>query len=276
LTTPNGHQRTELTGLPRTSSGSMGGQAVSSTFTIARQYDPVDALDMLPYMAETGRWLKTGGALMLLACYVLPMSSCTPVRFDTLGAPAGPATEDVVTTKPAVAPKTPPPREYQYILGVDRSRPLGWVSILSFAIPAAAVFYTRKRPAVRAARVLWLVEPLLLAFVLVEVWSMTYLSQPEFGAYVAYGGLAALWAGWLGEAFLRIRSVFVPTRSLRLAGCASVPLAVLTVACMAAALGPDSLDTGVQIGLAVVLAIYVFILTSLGLNWMARRRRNVW
>lgn len=208
---------------------------------------------------------------MLLACYALPMSSCAPVRLDLQGALAGPATGGAVVAKPAVVPSTPPAREYQYIFTANRSSVFGWVCILSFAIPAAAVLYTRKRPTGRPTRVLWPVEPVPLLLVLVVVWSMTFLSRLEVGGYVAYGGVAAFGAGWLGEAFAQIRSTRIPPRRLGLSLCAGVLLTALILACISAAWRPDSLDTDFQVRFGTALAIYFFIIFSLGLDWMARR-----
>lgn len=230
---------------------------------------------MLPHIVKLARWSKTAGALMLLACYVLPMSSCVPARLDGQGALAGSTTGGAVPTKPAAVPGTPPSREYRYILPGDRSSVFGWVCILSFAIPAAAVLYVHRRPVSRTARILWPVEPAVLLFILVEVWSMTFLSSPEVGTYLAYGGLAAFWVGWLGEAFIRIRSRRISLRSMGLSLCAGVLLTLLIRAFISAALRPDSLEAGVQIGLVTSLAVYFFVIFSLGLDWMARRRRTM-
>jgi len=117
---------------------------------------------MSPKVAKVARWLKVGGALALLACYALPMSSCTPFVFKSAETASVPAA-------PIVEPRPPAAREQYDILTIDPTEPGEWVRVFAFAAPALILLYARKYPSGRATRALWLVEPLFMALVLLIV-----------------------------------------------------------------------------------------------------------
>ena len=146
-------------------------------------------------------WLKFIGAFLLAACFALPIKSCTEYRDET---------GKWVSVAPgeAPAPGVRPVITRNYLLEELRANdPLSWLLVASFIFPAAVVVYARKRPAARLTRVLWFIEPLLLAGVLFSVWYMTFLfNDPDVGSYVAGGGVAIYFLGWVGEAYSKWRS----------------------------------------------------------------------
>ena len=145
-------------------------------------------------MAQVARWLKVIGALLLVACFALPMKSCTSAenkegRAVVVGADEAPA--------PGVRYVT---ERYYLWEELSADNPKSWLRVGVFVGPAAVVMFTRRRPKTRAKKVLWVMEPLLLAGVIYSLWYMTFpFYDADVGLYVASAGVASYFAGWLGE-----------------------------------------------------------------------------
>jgi hypothetical protein len=145
--------------------------------------------------------LKVIGALLLVACLALPMKSCTGYE-DPAGKPV------IVGADGVPAPGARSVTERYYLWDeLHAHDPVSWLRVAVFLGPAAAVIFTRRRPNSRAAKALWLMEPVLLAGVVYSLWHMWYMNFPVYstdvGWYVASAGAASYFAGWLGQAYQR-------------------------------------------------------------------------
>jgi len=151
-------------------------------------------------VAQVAGWLKVTGALLLMACFALPMKSCTHYE-DAQGKPVTSGADE------APAPGARPVTQRYYLWEEPRANdPMSWLRVAVFLGPAAAVMITRRRPKTRATKVLWVMEPVLLAGVVYSLWYMTFLFyDPDVGLYVASAGVASYFGGWLGEAYQRWR-----------------------------------------------------------------------
>lgn len=149
--------------------------------------------------------LKVIGALLLLACFALPMKSCTTQRDEAgklvLVTPGKPLPQNVRTVT-----------TYYYLLDeFSADAPWTWFVIVGFICPAAAVAYSRSHPASRASRAIWFIEPLLIVWV---TFSIEYVSffifhasyKLEIGTYVAIAGASLYSLGWITEAYGRLRA----------------------------------------------------------------------
>jgi hypothetical protein len=146
------------------------------------------------------RWFKVAGALLLVACFALPMKSCTDYVDET-----GKQVSVAPGKAPAAGVRSITTRFY-LLEELHADDPWSWLVVAVFAGPAAIVAYTRRRPAARLAKVLWCMEPLLLAGVAFSLWYITFLfSRPDVGYYVAGVGLAIYFLGWVGEAWEKWR-----------------------------------------------------------------------
>ena len=149
-------------------------------------------------MAQVARWLKVIGALLLVACFALPMKSCTSAenkegRAVVVGADEAPA--------PGVRYVT---ERYYLWEELSAENPKSWLRVVVFVCPAAVVMFTRRGRKTRATMVLWGMEPVLLAGVMYSLWYMTFLFyDADVGWYVAVAGVTSYFAGWLGEAYQR-------------------------------------------------------------------------
>jgi len=151
-------------------------------------------------VAQVAKWLKVIGALLLVACFALPMKSCTSYE-NTKGRPVNVGVDGVPT--PGVQSVT---ERYYLWEELSSGEPKSWLRVAVFLGPAAAVMFTRRRPKSRATKVLWVMEPVLLAGVIYSLWSMTFLFyEPDIGWYVASAGVASYFSGWLGESYERWR-----------------------------------------------------------------------
>jgi hypothetical protein len=146
-------------------------------------------------------WLKVTGALLLVACFALPMKSCTQY-LDETGKRVPVASGEAPAT--GVRPVT---TRYYLLEELRADDPWSWLRVAVFICPAAVVAYTRRRPAARLAQVLWFIEPLILAGVAFSLWYITFIfSRPDVGYYVAVGGLAIYFLGWVNEAWRKWRA----------------------------------------------------------------------
>ena len=145
-------------------------------------------------MAQVAGWLKVIGALLLVACFALPMKSCTSAE-NTEGRSV------VVGADEAPAPGVRYVTERYYLWEeLSAENPKSWLRVAVFVCPAAVVMFTRRRPKTRATKVLWVMEPVLLAGVIYSLWDMTFpFYDADVGLYVASAGVASYFAGWLGE-----------------------------------------------------------------------------
>jgi len=152
-------------------------------------------------VAHVSGWLKVIGALLLVACFALPMTSCTSYE-DTEGKPVIVFADGV----PAPGVRSVTVRHYLW-QELDAHDPESWLRVAVFLGPAAAVIFARRRPKSRARTALWVMEPVLLAGVVYSLWSMTFLTfyDADVGWYVASAGVATYFVGWLGEAYQRWR-----------------------------------------------------------------------
>lgn len=149
---------------------------------------------------RTAGWLKVAGAFLLAACFALPMTSCTEYRDD-----AGRS----VSVLPGKAPAPGLSRTITrfYLLdNLHAEDPMSWPYVGVFLCPGIVLIYARKYPATRLRTVLWFMEPLLLAGVVYSVWYMNFFDDPDIGSYVADGGAAVYFFGWIGEARERFRA----------------------------------------------------------------------
>jgi len=151
-------------------------------------------------VAQVARWLKVIGALLLVACFALPMKSCTSAE-NTEGRPV------VVGADEAPAPGVRYVTERYYLWEeLSAEDPKSWLRVAVFVGPAAVVMLTRRRQKTRATKVLWVTEPLLLAGVIYSLWYMTFpFYDADVGLYVASAGVASYFTGWLGEVCQRWR-----------------------------------------------------------------------
>jgi hypothetical protein len=143
-------------------------------------------------------WLKLIGSLLLVACFALPMKSCTGYE--------GPEGEPVVVGVDGV----PPPgvryvtERYYLWEELNAADPKSWLRVAVFLGPAASVMFARRRPKSRVRKALWLMEPVLLAGVVYSLWHMIFpFYTAEIGWYAACAGVAICFAGWLGETYQR-------------------------------------------------------------------------
>ena len=135
---------------------------------------------------------------MLLACFVLPMHSCT-TSYDEQGREyfppsRAPANAHCVITR------------YYLIDALKPGDPITWLAVGSFAAPAAIVLYRNRRPSTQIARIAWYAEPLVVIGV---AWSFLNYSwdlfaRDEIGDWSAAVGLLLCMLGWLGEASCRL------------------------------------------------------------------------
>ena len=92
--------------------------------------------------------------------------------------------------------------EHFYLLDdVTPSDGLWWFFISACLAPAALVWHARRRPAARVTKVLWFVEPPLLACLIYAGWSVLFLYDPDVGAYVGGLGVTLYFLGWAGAAY---------------------------------------------------------------------------
>jgi hypothetical protein len=147
-------------------------------------------------VTQVAGWLKVIGALLLAACFALPMKSCTSYE-NTEGRPV------IVGADEAPAPGVRSVTERYYLWEeLSTDDPQSWLRVAVFLGPAAAVMVRRRRPKTRAMKVLWVMEPVLLAGVIYSLWYMTFpFYDADVGGYVASAGVASYFAGWLGEAY---------------------------------------------------------------------------
>lgn len=149
--------------------------------------------------------LKVIGALLLLACFALPVKSCTTQR-DEAGklvvvAPGEPLPQGVRTAT-----------TYYYLLDeFSANDPWTWFTILGFIGPVAAVAYSRSRPASRSSRAIWFIEPMLIVWVIFSIWYVSFFIfhasyHLEIGTYVAIAGASLYSLGWISEAYGKLRS----------------------------------------------------------------------
>jgi hypothetical protein len=149
-------------------------------------------------VARLSGWLKVIGALLLVACFALPMKSCTSY-VDTAGNPVPFGAGEV----PAPGVRSVTERHFLWE-ELDAHDTESWLRVAIFLGPAAAVTFARRRPKSRASRAVWLIEPVLLAGVAYSLWYMTFLFyDADVGWYVASVGVASYFAGWLGDAYQR-------------------------------------------------------------------------
>ena len=149
-------------------------------------------------VAQLSGWLKVIGALLLVACFVLPMKSCTSYE-DAQGNPVTVGVDEV----PAPGVRLVTERHYLWEELHVRD-PMSWLRVAVFLGPAAAVMFARRRPRSRARTALWMIEPVLLAGVVYSLWYMTVgFYDADVGWYVACVGVASCFIGWLGEAYRR-------------------------------------------------------------------------
>lgn len=143
-------------------------------------------------------WLKVIGALLLVACFALPMKSCTGYE-DTQGKPV------IVGTDGVPAPGVRYVTERYYLWEeLHAGDSVSWLRVAVFLGPAAAVMFARRRPKTHARTALWVIEPALLAGVLYSLWCITFpFYTADVGWYVACVGVASYFAGWLGETYQR-------------------------------------------------------------------------
>lgn len=144
-------------------------------------------------------WLKVIGALLLVASFALPMTSCT-TYVDKEGKPVIVGLDGV----PAPGVRRFTVRHY-LCEELHAGDPGSWLRVAVFLGPAAAVMFARRRPRSRARNALWVIEPVLLAGVVYSLWYMLFLSfrDPDVGWYAASTGVASYFAGWLGETYQR-------------------------------------------------------------------------
>ena len=147
-------------------------------------------------MTQVTGWLKVIGALLLVACFALPMKSCSSYE-NPEGRPV------IVGANEAPAPGVRSVTERYYLWEeLSTDDPQSWLRVAVFLGPAAAVMFTRRRPKTRATKVLWVMEPVLLVGVVYSLWSITFpFYTAEIGWYAACAGVASYFAGWLGEAY---------------------------------------------------------------------------
>jgi len=135
--------------------------------------------------------LKIIGAILIALCFVLPIKSCTQCM-DKTEKPDTPCVNSVT--------------EHFYLLGeLEKNDPVSWLRVVSFIFPAAIVLYTRRRPAARLTRVLWFLEPVLLAWLVLDGWGSVYMYRPDIGTYVGGLGVAVYFVAWVIEAYRKFR-----------------------------------------------------------------------
>ena len=145
-------------------------------------------------MDQVSGWLKVIGSLLLVACFVLPMKSCTTYE-DSEGRLVVGSVDGVPA--PGVRPVT---ERYYLWEELGANDPKSWLRVAVFLGPAASVMFARRRPKSRARKALWLMEPALLAGVVYSLWHMIFpFYTAEIGCYAAGAGVASYFAGWLGE-----------------------------------------------------------------------------
>lgn len=148
-------------------------------------------------------WLKLIGAFLLLACFALPMTSCTTHENE-----AG----KFVAVKPGepIPPGVHSVTVRHYLLGAGSrvDDPWTWVELAFFIFPAAVVVHARKRPAARLTKIIWFLEPLLIAGVSLSIWLTSFLipRHLEIGTYVALVGVCLYSLGWIVEVYSGLRS----------------------------------------------------------------------
>jgi hypothetical protein len=149
-------------------------------------------------VARVVNWLKVTGALLLVACFALPIKSCSGYE-DPEGKPIIVGADEV----PAPGMRYVTERRYLWE-ELHADDPMSWLRVAVFLGPAATVMFARRRPKSRARTALWVIQPVLIAGVVYSLWYMTFLFYaPDVGWYVACVGVASYFAGWLGEACQR-------------------------------------------------------------------------
>ena len=138
---------------------------------------------------------------MLLACFALPMTSCTTHR-DEAG--------KLVSVKPGepLPPGVRPVTTYSYLVDELTGDPWTWLQVAFFAVPALVVVHAKRRPAARLTRVIWFMEPLLIVGVILSIWLTSFFFRVglAIGTYVAMAGIAIYSIGWIGEAYGKWRA----------------------------------------------------------------------
>lgn len=220
------------------------------------------------------RFMKVAGALILLVCYALPMSSCTR---DQHALTLSQASEDPAGTAPqTVVPKPPPIKEYYYLLPVRHPRNLeNWLATLAFLVPAVVMLGAIHRPDSRATRAIWFAEPLVLGWVGLSLFVVTLFNTWEIGSYVAVGGLLMFAIGWLVEAFIRIRAGRLSWRILGLFWATSLLLSALGTAWTLRLTTAVGREKQAVIALGLVLMLYLFIILTLGFKRIATHKEMV-
>lgn len=146
--------------------------------------------------------IKLIGAFLLLACFALPMTSCTTHENE-----AG----KFVTVKPGepLPPGVHVVHRHYYLL--DELRVGGawpWLANAGFVCPAAAVVYSRRHRDTQLSRVVWHLEPILIAWALFGIWYVSFLTvnELEVGTYVAIAGVVLYSLGWAAEAYSKLHN----------------------------------------------------------------------
>lgn len=132
--------------------------------------------------------------MLVLSCFVLPMSSCTEHR-DASGHLA---TQSVDGTYPADVHEV---KIRHYLMEkVISTDPLSWLNIVAIIWPIIFVIHAYYRPTSRLSKVLWFTEPLLVAGSSYVIFMGGLFDEFDIGTYVGWTGLICYFLGWLVEA----------------------------------------------------------------------------
>jgi hypothetical protein len=142
--------------------------------------------------------LRAAASLVLAACVVLPISTCTryvdaqgeAVAVEA-GAPVPEGAREIV--------------DHQVPIEQLVSNPLGGILILvAFLWPLAFLAYGRWGARARIKAALWWLEPLLLTGSAHYVYTLAFLGEPAVGAWLAAASLAVLAVLWLSALVERL------------------------------------------------------------------------
>lgn len=154
------------------------------------------------------RWLKIIGAMLMLSCFALPMSSCTEHR----DAGGHLVTERADGTYPADVHEV---KVRHYLMEKVRSAdPLSWLNIVAIVWPAIFVTHELYRRTSRFGKILWFTEPLLVAGSFYVIFIGALFEEFDVGTYVGWTGLAAYFLGWCMEAVSQWRAWMVKRRAI--------------------------------------------------------------
>ena len=145
-------------------------------------------------------WIKVVGAVLLLACFALPMSSCTR-HVDKDG-------KGVASLADGSYPaNTQTIKTHHYLLErVKSSEPLSWLNVAAFIWPTIFLLLARYRAPSRLVSVLWFTEPLLLAGSGFVIFVSTIVDDAEIGYYIGWAGVGIYVFGWVIEAVTKWRT----------------------------------------------------------------------